>query len=144
MSDSFLQQLERQNNLFDIAMKDYKRLYINNSLNFANNSSPKMEPSFVKKINQIEENNSGLFKLSNQIDSISDNLNSELEKKNSEIKHLEKINKKYSSLLSSVNDSDLAALKMNKDTKYNYTLTTIEIYNYLVGIIFGVYILHNL
>ena len=39
MSDSFLQQLERQNNLFDIAMKDYKRLYINNSLNFANNSS---------------------------------------------------------------------------------------------------------
>ena len=137
----FSHKIKELDQRFSFIMIHYIDYYIKNGLSYDNNNEYYQE--YMRLITNLEKLSSELFKLNNQLDKNIQSLNKNIQnsKKN--------IQKQTTHANNHVNmgnllDSKNALEKMQTDTLLAYSKTNIIILNYLLGIIFGIYILRNL
>ena len=137
----FSNKIKELDQRFSFIMIHYIDYYIKNGLSYDNNNEYYQE--YMRLITNLEKLSSELFKLNNQLDKNIQSLNKNIQnsKKN--------IQKQTTHANNHVNmgnllDSKNALEKMQTDTLLAYSKTNIIILNYLLGIIFGIYILRNL
>lgn len=137
----FSHKIKELDQRFSFIMIHYIDYYIKNGLSYDNNNEYYQE--YMRLITNLEKLSSELFKLNNQLDKNIQSLNKNIQnsKKN--------IQKQTTHANNHVNmgnllDSKNALEKMQNDTLLAYSKTNIIVLNYLLGIIFGIYILRNL
>ena len=137
----FSHKIKELDQRFSFIMIHYIDYYIKNGVSYDNNNEYYQE--YMRLITNLEKLSSELFKLNNQLDKNIQSLNKNIQnsKKN--------IQKQTTHANNHVNmgnllDSKNALEKMQTDTLLAYSKTNIIILNYLLGIIFGIYILRNL
>lgn len=137
----FSHKIKELDQRFSFIMIHYIDYYTKNGISYDNNNEYYQE--YMRLITNLEKLNSELFKLNNQLDKNIHTLNKDIQisKKN--------IKKQTTHINSDINidnilDSKNALEKMQEDTLLAYSKTNIIVFNYLLGTIFGIYILRNL
>ena len=137
----FSNKIKELDQRFSFIMIHYIDYYIKNGLSYDNNNEYYQE--YMRLITNLEKLSSELFKLNNQLDKNIQSLNKNI--KNSK-KNIQKQTRHANNHINMGNllDSKNALEKMQTDTLLAYSKTNIIVLNYLLGIIFGIYILRNL
>lgn len=138
----FYNKLSQLNNNFYLNIEGFIPDYINNFIEF--NKSGSNNSSYTRIISNLSENNGELFDFVNQLDKASFQLTNSVNEKNIILDKLKKLNHKYKFMLSNTNSSIGAAKLLNEEKQFQYNLNNIEIFNYLIGIILGSYIISNI
>ena len=137
----FSNKIKELDQRFSFIMIHYIDYYIKNGLSYDNNNEYYQE--YMRLITNLEKLSSELFKLNNQLDKNIQSLNKNIQ--NSK-KNIQKQTRHANNHINMGNllDSKNALEKMQTDTLLAYSKTNIIVLNYLLGIIFGIYILRNL
>ena len=129
----FKNKITELNERFSFIMTEYINYYIENGLSFDNNNE--YYQPYMRLITNLEKLNSELFRINNQLDKNINILNKDIHNLKQNISKQININ---------TNDDIITLQKMQNDTSITYTKTNINIFNYLLGVILGIYILRNL
>lgn len=137
----FSHKMKELDQRFSFIMIHYIDYYIKNGLSYDNNNEYYQE--YMRLITNLEKLSSELFKLNNQLDKNIDSLNNNIQNSKKSIKK-QTTNVNSDINMANILDSKNALKKMQTDTLLAYSKTNIVILNYLLGTIFGIYILRNL
>ena len=137
----FSHKMKELDQRFSFIMIHYIDYYIKNGLSYDNNNEYYQE--YMRLITNLEKLSSELFKLNNQLDKNIDSLNNNIQNSKKSIKK-QTMNVNSDINMANILDSKNALKKMQTDTLLAYSKTNIVILNYLLGTIFGIYILRNL
>ena len=138
----FLNKLSELNNSFYLNIEGFIPNYINNFIEF--NKSGSNNTSYTRTISNLSENNGEIFDFVNKLDKASFQLTNSVNEKKIILEKLKKLNDEYKFLLSNANSNIGAAKLLKEEKQFQYNLNNIEIFNYLIGIILGSYIISNI
>ena len=141
----FSHKIKELDQRFSFIMIHYIDYYIKNGISYDNNNEYYQE--YMRLITNLEKLSSELFKLNNQLDKKIQSLNKNIQNSKKNIKkqtmHANSHTNSHTNMANLL-DSKNALEKMQTDTLLAYSKTNIIVLNYLLGIIFGIYILRNL
>ena len=138
----FFNNLSELNNSFYLNIEGFIPDYINNFIEF--NRSGSNNTSYTRTVSNLSKNNGEIFDFINQLDKASFQLTNSVKEKKITLEKLKKLNDKYTFLLSNANSNIGAAKLLKEEKQFQYNLNNIEIFNYLIGIILGSYIISNI
>ena len=138
----FLNHLTQLNDNFYLNMENFDDNYINNF--FLNDADQQNDIGYMRMKANITKNNSDLFEFSSKLDNELLKLSDSILSKKKTLENVQTINRDLKKKVSN-NMSSIQTVKQSaKDKQLLYNLNNIVIFNYILGGIFGIYIISNL
>lgn len=138
--DKFKKKLDELSQRFNLVLEGWERNYV------AYKTYPGYQDSenlFEREQSNIDQTNSQLFLLKNNIEDSSKKLNDTIQKKDRTINSLKVKNVNLSKIFQSIDGSELASAEMVKDfgSEYRMALTSLVTHGFIIALI--LYIFHK-
>ena len=138
--DQFKKKLDELSQRFNLVLEGWERNFV------AYKTFPGYEENkslFQREQNNLDETNSELFLLKNNIEQSSQKLNETIQKKDSVINKLKVQNNKLSKISQNIQGSDLASAEMVKNFGTEYRIELSSLVTHSIGIALILYIFHR-
>lgn len=138
--DQFKKKLNELSQRFNLVLEGWERNYV------AFKTFPGYQENknlFQREQNGIDEANSELFLLKNNIEESSKTLNETIQKKDRDINRLKTENTSLSKNAQSIQGSDLASAEMVKNFETEYRMALSSLATHSLGVLLILYIFHR-